>query len=196
MLTAAPVLGAVAWAQLYFGGFHAEADAIVMVYEAVAISYYLQMVLSYAGGREGVAALLEERACACCWPSRSQTPAPRPALPAEVHGLLHEGQLQALHLRHSPTSCDSGSIHRADDPGQVCASAGCRRDGHAMDDGGEAARMPINVLNVVSMIVAIRANIALYFEIRDSLAGLSGIADIAASGLHSSQDPSDPADGC
>ena len=31
VLTAAPVLGAVAWAQLYFGGFHAEADAIVMV---------------------------------------------------------------------------------------------------------------------------------------------------------------------
>ena len=44
---------------------------------------------------------------------------------------------------------------------------------HAMEDGGEAARMPINVLNVVSMIVAIRANIALYFEIRDSLTGLS-----------------------
>ena len=33
--------------------------------------------------------------------------------------------------------------------------------------------MPINILNVVSMIIAIRANVALYFEIRDSLQGLN-----------------------
>jgi hypothetical protein len=55
VLTAAPVLGLVAWCQLYIGGFHAEADAIVMVYEAVAINCFLQMVISFSGGRDAVA---------------------------------------------------------------------------------------------------------------------------------------------
>ena len=37
------------------------------VYEAVAINCYLQMVLSFAGGREGVAALLEGRGMRVLW---------------------------------------------------------------------------------------------------------------------------------
>eukprot|EP01043_Picozoa_sp_COSAG02_P061487 COSAG02_NODE_8278_length_2633_cov_2.093923_4_plen_137_part_01 len=41
VLTAPPVLGTVSWLQLYFGGHAAEADAIVMLYEAVAINCYL-----------------------------------------------------------------------------------------------------------------------------------------------------------
>jgi hypothetical protein len=42
----------------------------------------------------------------------------------------------------------------------------------SMDDGGEGVRFPINLLNVLSMIFAVRANVALYFELRDKIAGL------------------------
>ena len=44
-----------------------------------------------------------------------------------------------------------------------------------MDDEGESWRIPINILNVISMIVAIRANLALYFEIRTHLDGMRPI---------------------
>ncbi len=40
------------------------------------------------------------------------------------------------------------------------------------DDQGESWRIPINVANVVSMIMAIRANVALYFELKSQLAGM------------------------
>ena len=37
---------------------------------------------------------------------------------------------------------------------------------------GESARPLINICNVASMIFAVRANVALYFEIRTRLAGM------------------------
>ena len=175
VLTAAPVLGAVAWAQLYFGGFHAEADAIVMVYEAVAINCYLQMVLSFCGGREGVAALLEGRGMRVLWAipisnaDASTKPCRRKCMACcmKVNCKLYTFASSANLLRFWEASIVQMI------PVKFVLALVVVVTAHAMDDGGEAARMPINVLNVVSMIVAIRANIALYFEIRDSLAGLS-----------------------
>lgn len=43
ILTAPLVLSTVSWCQLYFGGFSATADAIVMVYEAITINCFLQV---------------------------------------------------------------------------------------------------------------------------------------------------------
>ncbi len=67
VLTAPPVLGTVSWLQLYFGGHAAEADAIVMVYEAVAINCYLQMVIAYCGGRTAIAEILEAKGQRVLW---------------------------------------------------------------------------------------------------------------------------------
>ena len=67
VLTAPPVLGTVSWLQLYFGGHAAEADAIVMVYEAVAINCYLQMVIAYCGGRAAIAKVLENNGHRVLW---------------------------------------------------------------------------------------------------------------------------------
>ena len=177
VLTAAPVLSAVAWAQLYFGGFHAEADAIVMMYEAVAINCYLQMVLSFAGGRKAVAGLLEANGMRVLWAipisnaDASSKPCRRKCMGfcmkincklwtfGSSAGLLQFWEWSVLQMIPVKTALALTAVVTS----------------HAMDDGGEAARMPINVLNVVSMIVAIRANIALYFELRDSLKGLSPV---------------------
>lgn len=67
VLTAPPVLGTVSWLQLYFGGHAAEADAVVMVYEAVAINCYLQMIIAYCGGRAAIAEVLETKGQRVLW---------------------------------------------------------------------------------------------------------------------------------
>ena len=145
------------------------------VYEAVAINCYLQMVLSFAGGREGVAALLEARGMRVLWAipisnaDASTQPCRRKCMACcmKLNCKLYTFASSANLLRFWEASVVQMI------PVKFVLALVVVVTAHAMEDGGEAARMPINVLNVVSMIVAIRANIALYFEIRDSLTGLS-----------------------
>ena len=133
------------------------------------------MVLSFAGGREGVAALLEARGMRVLWAipisnaDASTKPCRRKCMACcmKLNCKLYTFGSSANLLRFWEASVVQMI------PVKFVLALVVVVTAHAMEDGGEAARMPINVLNVVSMIVAIRANIALYFEIRDSLTGLS-----------------------
>lgn len=197
VLTAPPVLGTVSWLQLYFGGHAAEADAIVMVYEAVAINCYLQMVIAYCGGRQNIAKVLETKGHRVLWAIPiTELPADASARArrcisccmryncklytfGESAGLLRFWELSVLQMLPVKTilavlvvatnrlmvSCTPCIVVR-------CVPRLSSLTPWPQDDQGESWRIPINVANVVSMIMAIRANVALYFELKSQLAGM------------------------
>jgi hypothetical protein len=174
VLTAAPVLGTVAWLQLYFGGHAAEADAVVMLYEAVAINCYLQMVISYCGGRAAIAAVLEAKDQRVLW-----------MIP--INKLPEDASRRAQKCVSCCMKCnckiytfnDSANLLRFWErsvlqmlPVKGMLAVLVVLTNRVMDDRGESMRIPINLANVVSMILAIRANVALYFELQPQLAGM------------------------
>ena len=168
VLITAPLLGAVAWSQLYFGGFHATADAIVMLVEAVSINSYLQMVLAFVGGRAAVAAILEERGMRTLWMipinKLDESAAPRAkqcvACCMKINCKLYTFKSSAGLLQFWVWSV----VQMLPVKGVLAVIVVLTNK--LMSDGGESMRYPINIVNVISMIMAVRGNVALYFELR------------------------------
>eukprot|EP01048_Picozoa_sp_COSAG05_P019890 COSAG05_NODE_3236_length_2216_cov_259.874350_2_plen_392_part_00 len=168
VLATAPLLGAVAWSQLYFGGFHATADAIVMLVEAVSINSYLQMVLAFVGGRDAVATILEQRGMRTLWmiPINQLDESSSPRAKKCISCCM-KINCKLFTFKSSKGLLDFwvwSVIQMLPVKGVLAVLVVLTN--HLMTDGGESMRYPINVVNIVSMIMAVRGNVALYFELR------------------------------
>jgi len=180
VLVAPPVLSTIALGSLVLGYGAIEADALVMVYEGVSLNCFLQLMLAYCGGRERVLGLFSARGLRTvfCLPINFDEAKCKPKCKAcckkvnfkwwsfkDATGLLRFYELSVQQML----------------PTKFCIAI-CAVIAHRISESEAESnryRIAINAGNVISMIIAVRGNVAVFFELRSRLNGLRPMAKYA-----------------